>query len=157
MPITDYLNRATTTAMESLELTGISDTHSSKTTITLNLSQLIPSEASLLSHIWVTGSLGIMISIFFPNNFYLSYFWLHWIFVALRGLSPVAGSGGYTWLLCKGFSLWRLLVAEPSLQVCRFQWLQLQSSGSVVVAHRLSCLSKAQDKVWLPWFSVAKS
>lgn len=51
MPITEYLNRATIAAMESLELTSISDTHSSKTTITLNLNQLIPSEASLLSHI----------------------------------------------------------------------------------------------------------
>ena len=51
MPLPDYLNRATTTAMESLELTGISDAHSSKTTIKLNLNQLIPSEASLLSHV----------------------------------------------------------------------------------------------------------
>ena len=24
------------------------------------------------------------------------YFWLHWVFVAVHGLSPVAASGGYS-------------------------------------------------------------
>ena len=48
------------------------------------------------------------------------YFWLHWVFVAVRGLSLVAASGGYSSLRCTGFSL---------------QWLLLlQSTGSVVVA-----------------------
>ena len=39
------------------------------------------------------------------------YVWLRWIFVALRGLSLVAVSGGYSLLRCTGFSLrWLLLV-----------------------------------------------
>ena len=58
------------------------------------------------------------------------YFWLHWVFVAARGLSLVAASGGYSSLWCMGFSL---------------QWLLLSWStgsrrvGSVVVVHGLSC------------------
>ena len=43
-------------------------------------------------------------------------FWLHWVFIALYGLSLVAESGGYSLLWCMGFSL---------------QWLlSLQSMGS---------------------------
>ena len=32
-------------------------------------------------------------------------FWLCWVFVAARGLSLVAASGGYSLLRCAGFSL----------------------------------------------------
>ena len=46
---------------------------------------------------------------FFKNLFL--YFWLCWVFVAARGLSLVAASGGYSSLRCAGFSLrWRLLL-----------------------------------------------
>ena len=39
------------------------------------------------------------------------YFWLCWVFVAVRGLSLVAASGGYSSLRCTGFSLrWLLLL-----------------------------------------------
>ena len=38
------------------------------------------------------------------------YFWLHWVFVAERGLSLVVVSRGYSSLRCSGFSLWRLLL-----------------------------------------------
>ena len=38
-------------------------------------------------------------------------FWLCWVFVAARGLSLVAASGGYSSLQCAGFSLqWLLLL-----------------------------------------------
>ena len=59
---------------------------------------------------------------FFKKNylFYLIYFWLRWVFVAVRGLSLVVVSGGYSLLWHAGFSLWRLLL--------------LQSTGSVVMA-----------------------
>ena len=41
----------------------------------------------------------------------LIYFWPHWVFVALRGLSLVVVSGGYSSLRCTGFSLrWLLLL-----------------------------------------------
>ena len=42
---------------------------------------------------------------------YLFIFWLRWVFVAARGLSLVAASGGYSSLRCAGFSLrWLLLL-----------------------------------------------
>ena len=43
------------------------------------------------------------------------YFWLRWVFVAARGLSLVAASGGYSSLWCVGFSLQWLLVVEHRL------------------------------------------
>ena len=48
---------------------------------------------------------------FFYNCIYFFYFWLHWVFVVVRGLSLVVASGGYSWLPCKDFSLrWLLLL-----------------------------------------------
>ena len=38
------------------------------------------------------------------------YVWLRWVFIAARGLSLVAASGGYSSLQCVGFSLWWLLL-----------------------------------------------
>ena len=48
----------------------------------------------------------------FLNLFLLFiYFWPHWVFIAVRGLSLVAASGGYSSLRCTGFSLrWLLLL-----------------------------------------------
>ena len=45
-------------------------------------------------------------------NFIFIYFWLHWVFVAARGLSLVVASGGYSLLWCMGFSLWWLLLLQ---------------------------------------------
>ena len=45
---------------------------------------------------------------FFLNK--VIYFWLCWVFVAVHGVSPVAESGGYSWLRCGGFLLWWLLL-----------------------------------------------
>ena len=49
---------------------------------------------------------------FFINLFIFYFcFWLHRVFVAARGLSLVAASGGYSSLRCVGFSLrWLLLL-----------------------------------------------
>ena len=54
---------------------------------------------------------------FFYLKIYLFiYFWLRWLFVAVRGLSPAAASGGHSPLQCAGLSLqWPLLVAEHGL------------------------------------------
>ena len=61
--------------------------------------------------------------------FFLTYFWLRWVFVAVRGLSLVEANGGYSSLQCAGFSL---------------QWLLLlQSTGSRHVGFR-SCSTWAQ-------------
>ena len=62
------------------------------------------------------------------------YFWLRWVFVAVRGLSLVAMSRGYSSLRYVGFSL-RALGARASGVVARRLW----SAGSVIVAHGLSC------------------
>ena len=42
--------------------------------------------------------------------FFIFYFSLCWVFVALHRLSLVAASGGYSLLQCSGFSLWWLLL-----------------------------------------------
>ena len=54
------------------------------------------------------------------------YFWLCWVFVSVRGLSPVAASGGLSSSRCAGLSLsWPLpLWSTSSRRAC-----------SVVVAH----------------------
>ena len=57
------------------------------------------------------------------------YFWLCWVFIAARGLSLVAGSGGYCSLWRAGFSLRCLLL--------------LQSTGSRHVGFS-SCGTRAQ-------------
>ena len=56
------------------------------------------------------------------------YFWLHWVFVAARGLSLVAASGGYSSLRCMSFSLWWLLLLQS---------MGSRHVGSVVVARGL--------------------
>ena len=51
--------------------------------------------------------------LFFLINLFILfiYFWLHWVFVAARGLSLVAASGGCSSLRCAGFLLrWLLLL-----------------------------------------------
>ena len=49
--------------------------------------------------------------IFLKSIYLFIYLWLCWVFVAARGLSPVAVSGGYSSLRCAGFSLqWLLLL-----------------------------------------------
>ena len=57
------------------------------------------------------------------------YFWLWWVFVAARGLSLVAVSGGYSSLRCMGFSL---------------QWLLLLRSTGSRHAGFSSCGTRAQ-------------
>ena len=69
-------------------------------------------------------------SFFFYKFIYFISLWLRWVFVAARGLSLVAGSGGYSSLWCAGFSLWWLLLLRSAGSGC---------VASVVVAHGLSC------------------
>ena len=62
--------------------------------------------------------------------FLFIYLWLCWVFVSVRGLSPVAASGDHSSSRCAGLSLSRPL------------WLRStgsRSAGSVIVAHGLSC------------------
>ena len=55
---------------------------------------------------------NFLITSFFLYKFILFiYFWVRWVFVAVRGLSLVVASRGYSLLQCAGFSLrWFLLL-----------------------------------------------
>ena len=70
---------------------------------------------------------------FFKNLFiyiYLFiYFGLCWVFISVRGLSPVAESGGHSSSQCAGLSLSRPLLLQSTGS---------RRAGSVVVAHRPS-------------------
>ena len=49
--------------------------------------------------------------VFFFLGWFLGFFWVRWVFVAVRGLSLVVASGGYSSLWCAGFSSrWLLLL-----------------------------------------------
>ena len=56
--------------------------------------------------------------VFFLKNFILFlfiYFWLHWVFIAVHGLSVVVASRGYYYSLgCVGFSLQWLLLLQST-------------------------------------------
>ena len=69
---------------------------------------------------------------FFFLIFYLFifYFWLCWVFVSVRGLSPVAASGGHSSSRCEGLSLSRPLLLWSTSS---------RRAGSVVVAHGPNC------------------
>ena len=58
------------------------------------------------------------------------YLWLCWVFVSVLGLSPVVASGGHSSSRCMGPSLSQPLSLWSTGSRC---------TGSVVVAHRLSC------------------
>ena len=67
-------------------------------------------------------------------NIYFIYFWLRWVFVAVRSLSLVAASGGYSSLRYAGFSLrWLLLLRSTGSRHGGFS-----SCGSQALEHRLS-------------------
>ena len=60
---------------------------------------------------------------FFNINLFILfiYFLLHWVFIAARGLSLVAVSGGYSSLRCAGFSLtWLLLLWSTGSRLVGF-------------------------------------
>ena len=78
------------------------------------------------------------------NIFYFIYlfvcFWLHWVFVAVHGLSLVAVSRGYSSLQCAGFSLqWLLLLwsmgsRHAGFSSCGTRAQQLWPMGSIAQA-----------------------
>ena len=79
---------------------------------------------------------------FLNETFYLFVclfvcFWLRWVFVAVRGLSLVAVSMGYSLLPCEGFSLqWLLLLRSTGSRRTGFS--SCGTWASVVVGHGLS-------------------
>ena len=86
---------------------------------------------------------------------YICFFLLlRWVFVAARGLSLVAASGGYSSLQCAGFSLqWLLLLWGMGSR--RVGFSSCSTQDSVVVAHVLSCsaacgIFQDQDRTRVP-------
>ena len=71
-----------------------------------------------------------MFFFFFFNFLFIIYFWLCWVFVSVRGLSPVAASGGHSSSRCAGLSLSRPLPLQSTGS---------RRAGSAVVAHGPSC------------------
>ena len=67
---------------------------------------------------------------FFLKFLFIYYFWLCWVFVSVRGLSPVAASGGHSSSLCAGLSLSRPVLLRSTGS---------RRAGSVVVAHGPNC------------------
>ena len=82
---------------------------------------------------------------FFLIYLFYFYFWLCWGFVAGRGLSLVAASGGYSPLRCTGFSLrWLILLWSTGSRCTGFSscgmWAQqLWLVGSRVQAQQVWC------------------
>ena len=88
-------------------------------------------EISPLSVIGVGNTFSMFVACIFFFKFYLFiYFWLRWVFVSVRGLSPVAASGGHSSLRCAGLSLSRPLLLRSTGS---------RRAGSVAVAHGPSC------------------
>ena len=112
-------------------------------------------EAKVLNQSFEAQSLVFFCFYFYYHYFLkfiylLIYFWLHWVFVAARRLSLVATSSGYSSLQCAGFSLrWLLLLRSTGSRRAGFSSCGtrasvvvargLQSTGSVLVVHGLSC------------------
>ena len=62
-----------------------------------------------------------MFIIFLFKKILRIYFWLRWVFIAARGLSVVAVSGGYSLLRCTGFSLRWLLLLQSTGSIAKAQ------------------------------------
>ena len=86
---------------------------------------------SLFPHPQHSHSSRYMVIFFFLIFIYLFiYLWLCWVFVSVRGLSPVAASGRHSSSRCAGLSLSRPLLLRSTGS---------RRAGSATVAHGPSC------------------
>ena len=76
----------------------------------------------------------LIVSVFFFNFYLFIYLfihlWLCWVFVSVRGLSPVVASGGHSSSRCAGLSPSRPLPLRSTGS---------RRAGSAIVAHGRSC------------------
>ena len=70
--------------------------------------------ALFCSFLLLSNILGESLFICYNLLILFIYFWLHWVFAAVFGLSLVVVSGGYSSLRCVGFSLWWLLLLRST-------------------------------------------
>ena len=98
--------------------------------IYIYMSIYLSSDACIHTHNFFFNS-GFL---FFVFVFFFN-FWLCWVFVSVRGLSPVVASGGHSSSRCAGLSLSR------PLPLHRLQTRSTGSrrTGSAAVAHGPSC------------------
>ena len=80
-------------------------------------------------------------------SFFL-FFWLHWVFVAVHGLSLVAASGGYSSWRCAGFSCCRAWALGVWASVVAARGPQSVQVSVVAVCGLSSCGAQAQQ-LWL--------
>ena len=86
-----------------------------------------------------------------PYTLFL-YFWLRWVFVAVRRVSLVVASGGCSSLRCAGFSLWWPLLLQGTGSKCAGfsscgTWAQeLWLAGSGIVCGLRSCGSRSLER-----------
>ena len=81
---------------------------------------------SQLSHNYILFIYLFILYFYFIYLFIYFNFWLCWVFVSVRGLSPVAASGDHSSSRCTGLSLpWPLPLRSTGSR----------RAGSVVVAH----------------------
>ena len=73
------------------------------------------------------------------------YSWLCWVFVSVRGLSPVAVSGGHSSLQCMGLSLSRPLPLGAQAPDAQAQHLWL--TGPAALRHAGSPRTRARTRV----------
>ena len=79
---------------------------------------------------------------------FIYLFWLHWVFVAARGLSPVAASRGHSSLQCMGFSLqWSTGSRRAGFSSCGSRAQQLWHMGLVAPWHVGSSRTRARTRV----------
>ena len=84
------------------------------------------------------------------------YFWLHCVFIAACGLSPVVASGSYSLLRCTSFSLqWPLPLQSTGSRCtgfssCGMQAQQLWLTGSRAQAQQLQHMGQLLHGMWDP-------
>ena len=84
-----------------------------KTLLLLGMPDILPFLYFYLGYLFNLESYFLLSQTDFsaPPCLFFFFFWLHWGFVAVHGLSLVVASGGYSLLWCTGFSLrWPLLL-----------------------------------------------
>ena len=104
-------------------------TASLKAALPCNYSIFWPSLGDTGAVLW-SDILSNAFSFFFFNFYLFIHLWLCWVFVSVRGLSPVVASGGHSSSRCAGLSLsWPLLLRSTGSR----------RAGSAIVAHGRSC------------------
>ena len=75
------------------------------------------------------------------------YFWLRWVFVAVRGLSLVATRGAFSCCRARALGVWASVVAARGLSICH-TWALECAGFSSRGAWALGCAGFSTCGVW---------